>query len=475
MRKLALLFMSAFFLSLSAENVIIQDFESGFSGKWGTNGDQGSHNPTENHELFSIVDNPTKDKDEINKSAKVGKLHRPVGAAWWSLAWFEFPSITVEATMTKPKYLHISVYKPMASTVCVQLKDAMEEPVNNTGELKNDKQDKTNAWQDLVFKLTKSGTYTLMEVKPDFVDNGPVATPVDIYFDNIFISEDPTPTGEDPVPLPEFKGDLPEGFEGANTLLDPYFYEERFGTFGQPGEATDLTVVDNPAQVGINTTSKCAKFVRKLTGQWWAGAFMMPLTPMTVDAENKYFHVMVYQEGEPTSLSLKLENEEGNTGDIVLPGNASGIYDWVDYVFEVPEDKFGTYTKIAFMPDFVESPAPGDRYFEDALFYFDALELNDDPEPRTSAEVGSLNKQVSLEMSLKAWKDADGNIQVQLPAVAEGGLIEVFTATGHLLSREQFAAGESIHTLASPAASGMYLIRCTEDGNHTTYLAKILF
>lgn len=460
MKKLFLLFVAVFSLIVNAEDVVIQNFESGFSGKWGTNGNVGNV-ADENHENFAIVDNPS--KSGINTSDKVGKFHRLQSGNWWALSWFEFNTIEITASLSQPKYLHISVYKPIASMVCVQLKDKIYEPTSNTGELKNDKQTKTNEWQDLVYKITSSGTFGLMEVKPDFVNSPPLSErltgDIDIYFDNIVINNDPTPLGEEPEPLPEFKGKLPEGFEGENTLIDPVFYAERFASFGQPGAATDLTVVDNPAKVGTNTTNKVAKFVRKVNGNWWAGVFMIPLNPMVINENYKFFHIMVYRESDPAPLSLKLESSTGNTGDIVLEGNVAGTYDWIDYVFEVPAEKFGTYDKIAFMPDFIESPAPSERYFEDALIYFDALEINNDPNPRTSAEISGLFTPAARQLT--SWHDGNGNIQIRLPHNAQNCVIELVSATGQLVKRIVSIQQDNNVTIPANDTHGLVLVKLT--------------
>jgi len=469
MKKSIFIVLAFFSLSAFADEIVINNFESGFYAKWGTNGNVGN-TADENHDYFMIANNPT--PNDINSSNNVAKFHRLKSGNWWALGWFEFSPIEITASVNQPKYLHISVYKPVASTVCIQLKNAIYTPTANTGELKNDKQTKINEWQDLVYKITVSGTFSVMEVKPDFVNSPAPAErftdDIDIYFDNIVINDDPTPLGEEPEPEPEYFGKLPEGFEGENTLIDPVFYEERFGSFGQSGASTDLTVVDNPAKVGVNTTSKCAKFVRKVDGNWWAGVYIMPLNEMITDETNKYFHIMVYRESDPTPLSLKLENSEGNTGDIILSGNVAGTYDWVDYVFEVPAEKYGTYNKIAFMPDFVESPSPSERYFDNALIYFDALEISSNPTPRTSSEINGLLKN-SIK-PIKTWSDGSGNIIVQSPENINYRA-DIIGVTGQILKSENVQSNKNI-SISAGNIKGIVVIRLTAD-NGNIYTSKI--
>ena len=115
----------------------IMDFESAFTGGHGTNGQPDYQiGSTE----FQIVDNPS--KTGINTSGKVGRFTRKVTGNWWALSWFEFPSLQVEASRTTPKYLHVKIYKPIVSTVCVQVKDKKDEPTFDTGEMVNRKQTK---------------------------------------------------------------------------------------------------------------------------------------------------------------------------------------------------------------------------------------------------------------------------------------------------------------------------------------------
>lgn len=456
-------------ITLFATDVVISDFESGFVGTWGTNGNSGTE-PVEDNVNFSIVDNPS--KDDINSSDKVAKFIRLQSGNWWALSWFEFDEIEIEASINSPKYLHISFYKPVSSTICVQIKDTMIDPVSNTGEITSDAQTKVNEWQDVVYKITTSGTFKLIEVKPDFVNavvSDRLDSDIDIYIDNIVINDDPTPLGEEPEPEPDFLGYLPEGFEGENTLLDTYFYGDRFGTFGQEGASTDLTVVDNPSKVGVNTTSKCAQFVRKVSGEWWAGLYLIPANSMELNEDSKYMHIMIYRESEPAPLSLKLENGEGDTGDILIEGDPNGTYDWVDYVFECPADKYGTYDKIAFMPDFVEDPAPSSRYFEDASIYFDAIEISNDPEPRTSAEIAGIA--TTSTQTACAWKTNGSNLVLALPTV-NSGVVNIYNVVGELVSATPFSKTSTNVTLDKPQQTGIYIVKIISTNGAEQY-AKI--
>jgi hypothetical protein len=460
MKKLILFILFLFSLSLYATENVINDFESSFFARWGTNGNPTSNVTNEDHVNFSIVDNPS--KTGINLSNKVGKFHRLISGMWWAQTWFEFSPLQVTASVASPRYLHVSIYKPIISRICAQVKNALTAPTVNTGEMLNDNQTKINEWQDMVYKITITGTVSDIEIKPDFVSSplppARLTGDIDIYIDNIVINDDPTPLGETPVEPPHYKGKLPEGFEGDSTLIDPDFYPDRFSSFGQVIAKTDLTVAANPRKNGINTTNKCAKFIRKAAGSYWAGVFMIPLNPLVVDATNKYFHAMVYRESDPTPLSVKLETSTGNTGDIILQGDPNGTYDWIDYVFEIPANKYGTYEKFDIMPDFLLSPPPSERYFEDALFYFDAFELNNSPTPRTSAVINGISN--AKNTKINAWSDGKGNVQLRAPQ-NENCSIQLYNSIGELVNSTKISQPNGVITIRANQLSGIILVRLT--------------
>ena len=169
----------------------VADFENGFFGTWGTNGNDGINGVKEDHQTFSIVDNPL--KNEVNNSEKAALFQRKKNGLWWSYAWFAFDNITVE---NPPKYLHVMVNKPIISTICAQMKDRHNQPSSNTGEIKSENQTSVNEWQDIVFKIDKAGDYSYFEFKPDFVNSNPsvrLEDDINIYFDDIVLNNDPAP------------------------------------------------------------------------------------------------------------------------------------------------------------------------------------------------------------------------------------------------------------------------------------------
>lgn len=438
----------------------VSDFESGFSGSKGVNG-QPDYQPGSAE--FEIVDNPS--KAGINTSDKVGRFTRKVNGNWWAYAWFEFAPIEITASRTAPKYLHIKVYKPLVSTVCAQLKDKHDEPTANSGEIINKKQTKENEWQDLVFKITTSGVYSYLEFKPDFENYevpSRLTSDIQIYFDDVVINDDPTGVGEEPEPVIVFEGNLPENFEGANTLLDTRFYGENYGTFGNnESEPQYLSTVENPYVDQVNVSAHCAKFIRRVTGEWWAGVWMQPKEPVVVDVTRNYFHVFVYKPME-SAVTLKLEGAV-STGDIQAINSGDRTDEWVDYVFEFGADKYGSYDKINFMPDFVPDLAPTDRFIKDQMIYFDDMVINGDPTPRVS-NVSGLSATMVKPMN---W--LDGNNQFHL-GKAGSQIVKVYTVDGRLSA--SYVTSDAVVDF-SGLQRGFYIVKTDDNGESQITKVKI--
>jgi len=455
MRKITFLILILFSAIICAENIQIFDFETDFPSTWGTNGNPTSDQFNEDSVNFTLAPNP--DKTGINTSDQVGKFCRLQSGQWWAYAWFTFNQISIEATVSQPKYVHVSIYKPVVSRVTLQMRDANGSNVYNTGEIHNDKQTAANVWQEFVFKITKSGNIGFIAIKPDFV-NAPVSSrlsgDIDIYIDNIYINDDPTPLGEASYGV--YQGNLPENFEGVHTLLNPVTYAgDRFGSFIQSFSPTDVTVVDNPLKVG-NLSDKCGMFVRKKDGPWNAGFYVIPTSPMTIDATNKYFHMMVYKTME-SNINIKLEEGSpvANTGDIVVAPAASDVNKWTDYVFEIPSAKYGTYSKIAIFLDFMQTPAPSERFSENQLIYFDNIEINNSPDLRIG-DIGTGLTGLNTDNKIKAWKDMEGNIRIVNNDDVES-VVRLFDIVGKQVQSLQVKPGESV--IATDGLQGIYILK----------------
>jgi hypothetical protein len=455
MRKITFLILILFSAIIYAEDIQIYDFETAFPSTWGTNGNPTSNQFNEDHVNFNLSENP--DKTGINTSNQVGKFRRLLTGQWWAYAWFEFTPVYVEATVSQPKYVHVSIYKPVVSRVTLQMRNVNGGTVYNTGEIHNDKQTAANVWQELVYKITTSGNIGFIAVKPDFVNatvSSRLSGDIDIYIDNIYINDDPTPLGESSYGT--YQGNLPEDFEGEHTLLNPIAYAgDRFGSFIQSFSPTDVTVVDNPLKVG-NLSDKCGMFVRKKDGPWNAGFNATPISPVMIDATNKYLHIMVYKTME-SSINIKLEagSPVANSGDIVVVPAASDVNKWTDYVFEIPAAKYSTYSKIAFFLDFMQTPAPSERFSEDQLIYFDDIEINSSPDLRVGG-IGTQLTGLNTDNKINAWRDMEGNIRIMSNDEVES-VVCLFDVVGKQVQSLWVKPGESV--IATDGLRGIYVLK----------------
>ncbi len=460
MKKITLLLLVMFSLATYGQTVSVFDFESDFPGRWGTNGNPANQGGFVDNVNFSIVDNPS--ISGINTSAKVGKFHRLKSGLWWALAWFDINPLTIGDGKTK--YLHISVYKPLASDVCIQLKDKVPGPTLQTAEVKNTTQTKVNEWQELVFAIknpnthTGDGIYKILEVKPDFVNSPPsgrLEDDIDIYFDNIYVNDDPNPV----VPVEPIEEIIIHDFESD--------FPGRSGTNGNPGnqaafeDNVNFTVVDNPSVSGINKSAKVGKFQRLKSGLWWALTWF-DIEPLTIKAgQTHYLHISVYK---PLASDVCIQLKDKVPGPTLQTAEVKNstqtkINEWQELVFAIKNPNTltgdGIYKILEVKPDFVNNtPAlVSDRLDNDIDIYFDNIYINGDPNPVESTPTST---KASERRDIKAWISSDGDIHVEKPD--SSGWAKLYSANGILLYDSSIPAGIS---------------KITPTSKHSVYILKI--
>ena len=146
----------------------IQDFENGFFSEWGTNGNVEEYPNSK----FEIVENIC--KKGLNSTEKCAKMSR-YGSGKWTYGWFYFKPITMSsAIIDNPLYVHIMTFHEKKSEY-----GESNNPIIKYGE-----------WQDFVYKLANSGTFSKMEFTPT---TGNDDIDVNIYIDEIIIDGNPEP------------------------------------------------------------------------------------------------------------------------------------------------------------------------------------------------------------------------------------------------------------------------------------------
>jgi hypothetical protein len=158
-----------------------------------------------------------------------------------------------------------------------------------------------------------------------------------------------------------------------------------FGTNG----STLNTNVDNPLNTGINTSLKCIQNTTSANNWYDRGKIWGSL--ITVDADNRYLHVMVYTPGTTAGKAMIVIKPNGDSGDKFndYQGNTSttslrfdipaGV--WTDMVWDLQTRSIAEFSEIYF----------ADQNWSGSTrnFYYDDIVLNDNPDPRTSSTNGN--------------------------------------------------------------------------------------
>ncbi len=187
--------------------------------------------------FFELISNP--DKSGINISDKVLKFHRDKDGVPWGGFW---SSIPVPADVTDNKYVHMKLWKPRVSPV----KFKLEGGAAGTLEIASmNEQTVTNGWEDFVFDYTsKTGTYPIIAVLPDFSDPVNLTEDIDLYIDDIIVNNDPNPI----VPSVQiFNVDMSEaGLEAGQKVWLSGALGGVHGTWMEPGTnpANEMTDPD---------------------------------------------------------------------------------------------------------------------------------------------------------------------------------------------------------------------------------------
>ncbi len=442
-----------------AENYdcLIFDFESDFSGNYGTKGNltppPTAANDLEdvNHEYMTKVPNPF--PEGINTTATTGKFKRSKNGYWWAFGWFDFPTVYIPASEATPMYLHVMVRKPIKSKVCVQLKG-----LNNASTYEIQTVNKrVNEWEDLVFEINSPNFYSMMEFKADFENayNPPypdrLSDDIDIYFDEIIVNSDPTPRG----------GSLGDDESEVVVINFESGFTGRWGTNGNgSGLAEDhdaFKIVENPNKSDKNNSDKVGMFERKVTGNWWAYAWF-EFDTISIEITPKYLHIMVNKPIVSTvcaQIKDRHATPSSNTGE--MKSNAQTLTnEWQDLVFKI--NNTGDFCYFEFKPDFVNA-VPSSRLTENINIYFDDIVINNSSEPREhiSTNVSLIRDHL---LGLRIFPSVTSDFVTVVHEEKLAVKLEVFNITGQVVTLKQLARPRTNIDL-SAWQNGTYLFRLT--------------
>jgi hypothetical protein len=361
---------------------------------------------------FTVVSNPD---TSGNHSANVVKFMRDKdGVPWGGFYGTLMSPIDLDAN----KYVHVKVWKPRISPVKFKLEGTVTLEIESMAP-----QTIVNGWEEMVFNFTDlTGPYTKIVFLPDFIDPVGLTEDMIMYFDDIYINNDPT-IGSEAVQVMENYDNIP-----LNYLL------------GGAEDLSNMSILPNPDKSGINLSDYVTKFVRDKDGVPWGG-FWSPLPEVIDVTTNKFIHVKVWK---PRISMVKFKIEGGDAGTIEIESKypQTKVNEWEDIVFDFTE-KTGTYPIIAFLPDFSDPV----NLTEDITIYFDDIVLNNNPNP-----AGPPSQIINVDMS--ALEIPSGTPVYISGAI--GGIYGTWNAPGENANNEMFDTdGDKIYTINMSLPNGL--------------------
>lgn len=452
--KLLLLILMLFGMIHFASAQVMANFENGTTDSLILhvmgNGDWDNDATHAVSETFTVVNNPH--VNSIDTSSKVLKFVRRGtinGGQPWGGFW---AGLTKNIDLTTNKYVHVKVWKPVASPVKFKFQNG---PSGDLEVFSMNSQDSTNQWVDMVFDFSSlTGAYTTIALMPD--DDDPFTRTNDtvIYIDDIQLNNDSTPITASANK--NFEITFEDSTAGPLTL-------HSMGNGDWDNDATHavsetFSIVKNPDPSGLNTSSKVMKYIRRgLTngGQPWGG-FWANIDPSIDLTKNKYVHVEVYK---PRISPIKFKFQNGPSGDLEIfsTNQQTAVNSWQDMVFDF-SSLTGKYTVCAFMPDFEDPLTIND----DQTIYFDNIALNNDPNPRTTT---GISKHATFNFILYP-NPVVNELYLQLNTDLQK--LAVYNVMGQkVLEMGQVHKGV-VHINTSTLTNGIYIISLTDLKNRTS-------
>ncbi len=306
---------------------------------------------------LTFVANP--DTTGINKSTTVLKFETPENPNFWTNIVGPISPFKSDGT----QYCHLKVFwKDLTTGTSFGYGGAGGEGPIDTPTV-------VNGWEELVYPLP---AYDYPAYEFNILLGGTGGKPIICYFDDIYFNHDPALGSKPEVVIADFEP-IP-----MNLML------------GGAEDNSSISVSPNPDKNSseVNVSSNVAKFIRDKDGVPWGGFWSTLSEPLDITA-NKYMHVNVWK-SRISPVKFKIEGGAAGNLEIESINPQTKINEWEDMVFDL-SSKTGTYSIIAFMPDFQDPVSLSD----DIIIYFDDIVLNNDPLPRKVSEL-TINVDMAL-------------------------------------------------------------------------------
>jgi hypothetical protein len=343
MKKFTIIFIVLLAFAGFSRAQVIENFESSIKMNLMAAGANGS---------LTVIPNP--DTNAVNHSINVVKFVRGKGDPWGGF-WGQ---LSTPIDVTTNKYVHVKVWKPRISPVKVKI----EVPVGTGSVLETasmSPQTLINEWEELVFDFSAltGTTYNQFNLMPDFEDPLTITEDITMYFDDLYINNDPA-VGSAPVQVIEDFETVP-----MTRLSD-----------GNVNDASAFMQIPNPDPSGINPSENVLDFLRDKDAVTWTGFWSHPATAIDVTT-NKYVHVKVWKP-RISPVRFKLEGGSDGTFEIASMNVQTKVNAWEDIVFDFSAHST-TYPIFAIILD--NDPT---ALTEDIHIYIDDILVNNDPTPQ---------------------------------------------------------------------------------------------
>lgn len=295
--------------------------------------------------VVSVIDNPQ--SNGINTSSKVAKMVKYPGQPWGG----SLIALSNPIDFSTNKVFRMKVWSPrVGAKVLFKVEQAGNGAVNFEKEVTTTV---ANAWEDLAFDysaIDASRTYN------NIVLIFELGTPGDGSDNFTFLFDDIRQTNT----MPAEELGLPMNFESASLNY-------AFTNF----DGGNASVVTNPDQSGINTSSKTGKMV-KGAGQPWGGTFIPLANPINFSA-GKTLKMKVWSPRVGAKVLLKVENLTDGNINFEKEVTTTVANAWEELSFDYNAiNTANSYQKIVLIFD-LGTTGDGSANF---TFYFDDIRLN---------------------------------------------------------------------------------------------------
>ena len=283
----------------------------------------------------SVANNP--EASAANPSAKVGKLTKNAGAEVWAGT-----TLLLDAPIDFSTMQTITI-KSYSTVVGAAIKFKLENMSDANINIELDAVTTVaNDWETLTYDFSGINNANNYQRIAIFYDFGNVGTGADYYFDDITLTSG-TPQIE-----------LPLTFENAALAY----------SFANFGGATS-TLVNNPDQSGINTSSKVGQLVKNVGSEVWAGSVVPLDVPINFSTLQK-IKIKVWSPQAGIPVLLKLENAANATIFVEQPQTTTVANAWEELTYDFTGiNNANNYQNMVLFFDFGTNGTGATYYFDD--------------------------------------------------------------------------------------------------------------